>query len=84
MKLPTPDDTRRLAEVDAEMAKLESSLLAKARATPYADPADANPRPPVKDLDLVWVDDEAPSGWNTGTSSGGSTRWVTNDDGCVV
>jgi len=84
MKLPSPDDTRRLAEVDAEMAKLESSLLAKARATPYADPADANPRPPVKDLDLVWVDDEAPSGWNTGTSSGGSTRWVTKEDGGLV
>jgi hypothetical protein len=84
MKLPTADDSARLAELDSELVRVESGLLAKARTTPYADPAEANPRPPVKDLDSVWVDDDLPTGWKGDTSTGGTSRWVTREEGGQV
>ena len=55
--------------------------MAKARTHPYADPADANPRPEPKEVDVSWVDDDAPSGWKISASPGAGPRWATKEDG---
>ncbi len=84
LKLPTEEESSQLKALDTEVRNLEAVMLAQARVTPYRDPADQVPRPPVQELDTVWVDDDVPAGWKSGTSTGGSTRWVTAEEGGPV
>lgn len=84
LKLPSDEESARLKALDTDLRNLETVMLAQARVTPYRDPADLVPRPPVQELDTLWVDDDVPAGWKSGTSTGGSTRWVTTEEGGPV
>lgn len=81
LKLPTPEEKARMDALEAEARAAEDALMAKARTHPYADPADANHRPEPKEVDVLWVDDDAPSGWKISASPGAGPRWATKEDG---
>ncbi|MFM8422197.1 MAG: DUF1549 domain-containing protein, partial [Verrucomicrobiota bacterium] len=81
LKLPTPEEKARMDALEAEVRAAEEALMAKARSHPYADPADATPRPEPKEVDVSWVDDDVPSGWKISASPGAASRWATKEDG---
>ncbi len=80
LKLPSPEEKARMDALEAEAMAADGALLAKAMAHPYSDPADANPRPKAADVDVSWVDDDAPSGWKISASPGAASRWTTKED----
>ena len=84
MKLPTAEDSARMTAMAAEIQQVEKAMLTQARSIPYADPALATPRPPVSELETVWVDDDVPAGWKISASPGAPTRWVGPGDGMTV
>ena len=85
VKLPTPEQEKRLAEFEKAVAAKRTEMDAKAAAIAYADPATTEPKAPVVERETLWIDDEFPAGAKANGSPGHSTKWVTlMDDGAAV
>ena len=81
LKLPTPEQEKRLAEFDKQFAAKQAELDARAAALPYVDPATVQPRPAVAEYETLWIDDDFPKGSKTT----GTPTWVTlEDEGAAV
>ena len=60
--LPTADEQRELADLDARLPGLRQGLETALDAVAYADPATADPRPEPVRTETVWLDDDFPAG----------------------
>ena len=79
IKLPSPEQTQQLADLDAARQGLEKSLADALAAVVYVDPATLDPKPEPERLETVWLDDEFPPGAAVQSGSGHATAWLTGD-----
>jgi mono/diheme cytochrome c family protein len=81
IKVPSVEQERQLADLEAARPGLEQSLAEVLAAIEYVDPATLDPRPEPERLETVWLDDEFPPG--AAVKSGGQaahpTAWLTGD-----
>jgi hypothetical protein len=83
LKLDSPKQRKKLAEFDAEIAAQQKQLTEKTAALAYADPAKAEPLPPVEETENVLLDDDFPPGAKV-QSTPGPIEWATCDEGSPV
>jgi hypothetical protein len=83
LKLTTPEDQRRLAELDGQVAAKQKQLDERSAALTYTDPATVQPPPAPQTLEQVWFDDEFPTGSRVSASPGQPTNYVTTAGGQV-
>lgn len=62
LRLSTPEQDRKLAELDAKLVPLRKAIDAKLAKISYTDPATIKPPPPVSETETVWIDDGFPAG----------------------
>ena len=62
IKVPTPQQSERKGELQAELASLQQEIEAVVRGTDYVDRSPGVSLPPLAEQDLVWFDDQLPSG----------------------
>lgn len=82
VKLPTPEDDRRLAALDAELVTARNAITQALAAVKYADPAFEQPAPAPRLIETVWLDDEFPPGGKL-TASGAPLKWLKAEEGKV-
>jgi len=83
VRLPTEESTKKLAELEVQIADKQKSLDEAAAKLAYVDPATIEPRPPVTEFETVWFDDDIPQGSRISASPGHATLYVTADNGKV-
>ena len=79
IRVPTAEQQRRLAELDAARPGLEKAIADAQAAVVYVDPATIDPKPQPERLETVWLDDEFPPGAAVKSSGGHPTAWLTGD-----
>lgn len=82
LKLTTPEDEKRLKELDAEIAKIDGEIREAVQALNYVDPATLVPAPPVTRAETVWFEDDFPKGANP-SASGAPLKWNEKGTGPV-
>ncbi len=81
LKVSTPVQTKRLAELDAKNAAAEKSLQAELDRVAYSDPANVVPLPPAVERETMLVDDDFPAGAKvTSTPTGRAATWLEKAD----
>jgi len=80
MRLSSPEQDKKLAELDAAIKVKDEELDKQTAALEYTDPATVQPKPPAEERDTVWFDDDFPKGASV-KSSGNPTQWVTAENG---
>jgi hypothetical protein len=61
LRVPRPGDDKRLAELNAEIAKVNQRIAAAVTKIKYLDPASLNPLPKPKTEEKVWIEDAVPA-----------------------
>ena len=84
IRVPSAEQQRRLAELDAARPGLEKAIADAQAAVVYVDPATADPKPQPERLETVWLDDEFPPGAAVKSSGGHPTAWLTGDAAAAV
>ena len=74
LKLPTPDQAKKLADLNEKLAPTERRILEEAAKINYSEPKD-RPKPATNSTDFVWVEDDFPNGAKP-QISGAERRWV--------
>lgn len=82
LKLTTPEDEKRLIELDAKIKEVDGRIAKLVAALDYVDPATLNPAPAVTKAETVWFEDEFPKGSNP-QASGQPLRWNEKGKGPV-
>ncbi len=78
VKVVTPDQTKKLAELEAQRTGIEKRLQSEVAKVIYKDPATMVPLAPVKDQETVVVEDDfAPGATFTSQPAGRPLTWVT-------
>ena len=80
LKMISPDETKRLADYDSQIAAAEQRKLAEVEKVAYVDPASLVPLPPAKIEERLLVEDEFP----TGATTASKPNWVTKEAGPVA
>jgi mono/diheme cytochrome c family protein len=76
-KLAMPEQEKRMAAIDAQVAAKRKELDEKTATLAYTDPATLESRPPAEDRETVWVDDDFPAGAKV-SATGHPINWVTS------
>jgi len=77
LKLGTAEDDKKLADLQAAVAAAQKKLDAEVAAVKYVDPATVKPRPPNEESEIVWLDDDFPSGAKVlAQPASVATRWI--------
>lgn len=71
IKVPRPEETSKLAELDGQMAKLREQIATALTTVDYVDPGTTTAAVPSEPTDFIWIEDEAPAGANLQ----GDTPW---------
>jgi hypothetical protein len=71
IRVPSPEQTQRIAELDQQTTALRTSLDTTIDQFAYTDPGPAAETIPQQHQDFVWIDDDAPLGANLQ----GDTPW---------
>lgn len=82
LKLTTPEDEKRLVELNAKIKTVDDRLTAAVASLNYTDPATLNPAPPVTRTETVWFEDDFPKG-TTPQVAGAALRWNEKGKGPV-
>ncbi len=81
LKVATPEQSKRLAELDAKSTNAEKRLQAALDRVAYSDPASVIPLPPAVEQETMLVDDAFPAGAKlTSTPPGRAATWVSQAD----
>lgn len=76
MKLPTPEQQAKFANLNASIAPAEERIRAEAAKIEYHEPKDAKPKPAAKEhADFVWVEDDFPAGAKAEVA-GAPRKWI--------
>ncbi len=84
IRLPSEEATKKLAQLDAQIAVKQKELDDAVAKLAYVDPATVEPRPPVSEFETVWFDDDIPAGARINASPGHPTLYVTAENGQVL
>ena len=84
LKLTSPDDERKLADFDAQIAALQKRLDETTAALAYTDPVTVQPPPAAATVEQVWFDDDFPAKSHVFASPGHPTTFVSAADGRVL
>jgi len=84
LKLESPEQQKKLAKFDADIAAKQKALDEKTSALKYTDPAKVEPRPPIEETEVVLLDDDFPVGAKVQFTAGQPTEWVTRGNGSPV
>ncbi len=82
LKLTTPEDEKRLVELEAAIQVVDERIHAAVASLNYTDPATLDPAPPVTKTEAVWFDDDFPKGTKP-QASGDPLRWNTKGQGPI-
>jgi len=77
LPLPTQEQEKQAAELDARLPALDKSLKEAITAVTYVDPATAQPKSEPKRTETIWLDDEFPPNAAV-QSAGASLVWFTS------
>ncbi len=84
LKLPSPEQEQQLKDFDARLAELEKQQREAVAKMNYTDPAAVTNAPKPEPKEVVWVDDDFPTGANAQVNAGNSSnRWITAAEGLV-
>jgi hypothetical protein len=84
LKLSTPEQEAKLKDFDARIAEQRGKVDGILAKVEYSDPALADPPPPVREVETVWIEDALPEGASPQTNPGNhALRWVTAQEGQV-
>jgi hypothetical protein len=83
LRLTTPEQDKRLGEIEAKSKAVEASVTAELAKVEYTDPASEVPPPGPKKIETVWVDDEFPEGAHVGVA-GHPLAWATAEEKAPV
>jgi len=75
LKLPTEDESTRLAALDARLPAVRATLDEVLGGLAYVDPATLDPRPEPVRSEAIWLDDEFPPAAVVRSGPGGPTSW---------
>jgi hypothetical protein len=75
--LPSPEQEKELAALDASIPALEGKIDGVLAALTYVDPATVSPKPAPELVETVWLDDAFPAGADVRSGPGGPTAWFT-------
>jgi hypothetical protein len=75
LKLPSADETARLAALDARLPAMRATLDEVLGGLAYVDPATLDPRPEPVRSEAIWLDDEFPPAAVVRSGPGGPTSW---------
>ncbi|MFM8579133.1 MAG: PSD1 and planctomycete cytochrome C domain-containing protein, partial [Planctomycetaceae bacterium] len=79
MPLPSAEQERTLAALDARIPELSKALDAAIAAVSYADPSSAEPKPEPTRSETIWFDDDFPPKSQPQSSAGG-TNWLRSEN----
>ncbi len=80
--LATPAQEVQLKSLDAKIAPLRAQMDAKLKTIAYTDPATQKPQPPATETDVVWIEDDFPTGAKAQHAANTpATQWVTAANG---
>lgn len=82
LKLTTPEQATKLADYETKIASTQKEINEALAKVEYSDPATAEPRPPIEELETVWLDDDFPAGAKP-QAAGDPAKWITADEGPV-
>ncbi len=78
LRLPTPEQEQRLAQLDEQIAATQKRIQVEAAKIDYHEP-EVRPEPaPTEPRDFVWIEDDFPAGAQVG-SDGAALNWVTGN-----
>jgi hypothetical protein len=84
LQLATPAQEAQMKKLDGKLAPLRAQMDAKLKLVTYTDPATLKPRPPAKETEIVWIEDDFPAGAKAQNNGGTpATQWVTAANGKV-
>ena len=79
LQLRTPENDRRLADLNVQIEAAEAQLNSTLATVSYVDPATQEPRPAAREETIVWLDDDPPAGFK----SDSSPHWIVSEAGPV-
>lgn len=82
LKLTTPEDEKRLVELDAKIRTVDERISQVVAGLDYVDPATLSSAPPVTKAETVWFEDDFPKGTSP-QASGDPLRWNEKGKGPV-
>jgi len=84
LKLPTPEQEKALAEMDARISDLKQKTRTLMQGFDYVDPATQTNLPPPEPKEIVWIDDEFPPKAELNVNGGNEPfQWTARADGPV-
>ncbi len=83
MRITSPEDKKRVAELDVRIADIDKQIRSAALALDYVDPVSLDPRPEPKSVESIWFEDNFPSGAKPQATSDAPLRLIGKEDGPV-
>lgn len=84
MKLDSDDDTKKLADMDSQIAQAVAEWEEAVRKLTYADPSKAEPPLEPKPVETVWMEDAFPADGSVYGGPGQTTLFVSADESSPV
>lgn len=84
LKLETEEDKAKLADYDRRIDDSQKALQDAVAKIVYNDPAMTDPKPEPSTVEVVWMEDDYPTGGNVAGSPGHPTQFITADGGGQV
>jgi hypothetical protein len=85
LKLATPEQEQKLNGYDTKLGAFRDQIYAKLTEITYADPATMDPPPPVKESEIILIEDDFPAGAKPQNNDGTPpAMWVTAAEGGQV
>ena len=83
LQLTTPDQQKKIDEFKAKISTTQKQIDDALAKLEYSDPATIQPRPPIEEVETVWVEDDFPAGAKPQSLPAGGATWVTAENGQV-
>lgn len=83
LRLSSTEQAKQLAELDQQIAAKQTEIQESIAKLTYTDPATQQPPPPVQTSEVVWFEDDFPTGVKV-QSAGAPTRFISKKDGPVA
>jgi mono/diheme cytochrome c family protein len=84
LKLSSTEQEQELAAFDKKIAETQKQIRGALEKYDYQDPSTLDPKPEVKFVDTVWVEDEFPKDSKIEATKPEEPKWVTEADGKVL
>ncbi|MDP7020573.1 MAG: PSD1 and planctomycete cytochrome C domain-containing protein [Pirellulaceae bacterium] len=83
LEVPTADQQQRIDDLEDQISRTRQEILDKVAAVDYREPTDLPTEPQAEPVDVVWIDDDTPTGANLQGQGNPPWQWITKDQGPV-